>query len=367
VGTNTDIHERKLAEDATMRDRERFWQLSRDLLVVCDFQGAITAVNPAVTHMLGWAENEFVGHDILTFIHPDDLERSQAQLSHLRHGQPMQGFENRFRGKLGGYHVIVWAGVPDAGRIHAIGRDMTEERAALRDRDRSWTLSPVIKVIATVEGRTLAVNPAWTNLLGWTAEESVGRHVNDFLDPEGLEQGLRGLRQLGLGQTMVDYETTSRTKSGERRRISWTTMPDDGKLYAFGRDVTTEREAEAALAASRADRDRIWTTTNDLMAVAGHDGHFRAVNPAWSRLLGYDEATLLSRPFLEFVAEAERLRGSAGSCRWPDLIDRLDRRAHGRHVLCGRSRRDRAAAGGGSAPTKPENGGGRPADGRHRP
>jgi PAS domain S-box-containing protein len=315
VGTNTDIHERKLAEDANTRDRDRFWQLSHDLLVVCDFEGAITAVNPAVTRILGWTEEEYVGHNLLSFIHPEDLERSLAQLGRLTEGQPMHGFENRFRAKTGDYRVIAWAGVPEAGRIHSIGRDMTEERAARRERERSWTLSPVIKVIATAEGRTLAVNPAWTKLLGWTEAESVGRHVNDFLAPEGLDEGLRGLAQLGLGRTMVDYETMSRTKSGERRRISWTTMPEGGILYAFGRDVTAERQAAAALADSRAERDRIWTTTNDLMAVAGQDGYLKSVNPAWSRLLGHDEKTLLGRRFLDFVAEADRPRVVAAMAR----------------------------------------------------
>jgi PAS domain S-box-containing protein len=315
VGTNTDIHERKLAEDANTRDRDRFWQLSHDLLVVCDFEGTITSVNPAVTRILGWNEDEYVGHNILNFIHPDDLERSQAQLGRLTEGQPMQGFENRFRAKAGGYRVIAWAGVPEAGRIHSIGRDMTEERAAIRERERSWTLSPVIKVIATADGRTLAVNPAWTKLLGWTEAESVGRHVNDFLAPEGIDEGLRGLQQLGRGQTMTDYETVSRTKSGERRRISWTTMPEGGILYAFGRDVTAERQAAAALAASRAERDRIWNTTNDLMAVAGLDFYLKSVNPAWSRLLGYDEATLLGRPFLDFIAESDRRRVIAAMAR----------------------------------------------------
>jgi PAS domain S-box-containing protein len=308
VGTNTDIHERKLAEDANARDRDRFWQLSQDLLVVCDFNGSITAVNPAVTRILGWEEAEFAGHDILTFIHPDDLQRSLTQLVCLTQGQTMQGFENRFRAKDGGYRVIAWAGVPEAGRIHSVGRDMTQEHAARRERERSWTLSPVIKVIATQSGRTLAVNPAWTQLLGWTEAESIGRHVNEFLAPEGLEKGLRGMEQLARGQTMVDYETVSLSKSGERRRISWTTMPEDGVLYAFGRDVTAEREAAAALAASRAERDRIWNTTNDLMAVAGQDGYLKSFNPAWSRLLGYDEATLLGRPFLELVAEVDRPR-----------------------------------------------------------
>jgi hypothetical protein len=73
----------------------------------------------------------------------------------------MQSFQNRFRAKNGApkgntggdYRVIAWAGVPEAGRIHSVGRDITEEHAARRERERSWTLSPVIKVIATVDAR----------------------------------------------------------------------------------------------------------------------------------------------------------------------------------------------------------------------
>jgi PAS domain S-box-containing protein len=129
VGTNTDIHEQKLAEAASSRDRDRLWRLSQDLLVVCDFAGLITAVNPAVTRTLGWDEEEFAGHDILGFIHPDDLARSRAQLGRLAEGQMMLGFENRFRAKDGSYRVIAWTGVPEGGRIHSIGRDMTGQRA----------------------------------------------------------------------------------------------------------------------------------------------------------------------------------------------------------------------------------------------
>jgi PAS domain S-box-containing protein len=324
VGTNTDIHERKLAEDASTRDRDRFWQLSQDLLVVCDWAGLITAVNPAVTRILGWEENEFAGHNILTFIHPDDLDRSRDQLGRLTEGQAMQSFENRFRAKDNGYRVIAWAGVPEAGRIHSIGRDITNEHAARRERERSWGLSPVIKVIATVEGRMLAVNPAWTKLLGWTEAESVGRHVNEFVAPEGLDEGLRGMEQLSRGLTMVDYETWSQSKSGERRRITWTTMPEDGILYAFGRDVTAERQAAAALAASRAERDRIWNTTNDLMAVAGQDGYLKSVNPAWSRLLGYNEVTLLGRPFLDFVSQVDHPRVITGMAKLARGAERVN-------------------------------------------
>ena len=49
------------------------------------------------------------------------------------------------------------------------------------------------------------------------------------------------------------------------------------------------------------ERDRIWNNSNELMASASFDGILKSVNPAWIRMLGWDEATLLSRPFQEFI------------------------------------------------------------------
>ena len=44
----------------------------------------------------------------------------------------------------------------------------------------------------------------------------------------------------------------------------------------------------------------------DLFCTASFDGYFEWVNPAWEEALGYAEAELLSRPFLEFVHPDDR-------------------------------------------------------------
>ena len=243
--------EKVLASRRLQDDRNRLWSISRDLLLVCTLDGTITAVNPSATRMLGWAEEEMVGHNLAEFIHPADLDRTRGEMTSLGEGISTLAFENRYRTRDGGYRLIAWTAVPDAGRVHAVGRDITEERHLARDRDRIWNLSPVLKVVTDAHGYITDVNPSWTEKLGWSREETLGRRSTDFMvdDESGWHERVSTLRG---GAPLLDYRTTLRTKNGDHRTIQWTTVPENDTFYGFGRDVTAELETAAALADAEA-------------------------------------------------------------------------------------------------------------------
>ena len=53
------------------------------------------------------------------------------------------------------------------------------------------------------------------------------------------------------------------------------------------------RDLERLVAQRTAERDRMWNLSPDLMAVVGADGRYLTVNPAWTQVLGYDQAELV--------------------------------------------------------------------------
>jgi len=54
--------------------------------------------------------------------------------------------------------------------------------------------------------------------------------------------------------------------------------------------------------------DRFFSTSIDLLCFLDFSGHFKRLNPAWERTLGFTRKELMSRPFIEFVHPDDRQR-----------------------------------------------------------
>jgi PAS domain S-box-containing protein len=64
--------------------------------------------------------------------------------------------------------------------------------------------------------------------------------------------------------------------------------------------------ALASWQAAARDRDHMFSLSDDIFAVAGFDGIFKTVNPAWERISGITAAEFTSTPYLEFVHPDDR-------------------------------------------------------------
>jgi len=123
-----------------------------------------------------------------------------------------------------------------------------ESRVAERtqERDRLWRNTQDIQVVIDGSGIFNAVNPAFTAILGWAAEDVIGKSVFDFIvsdDESVTDQALRNART----QNLPTVENRYRHKDGGFRWISWVAAPDRGLIYASGRHITAEKDQAEAL------------------------------------------------------------------------------------------------------------------------
>src|SRR5262249_44322736 len=90
------------------RDLIRFFELSLDLFGIAGLDGYFRRVNSNFRRVLGYTTDELVSRPFAEFIHPDDRERTQAEMVKLSQGLPCVRFRNRYRDVRGDYRWFEW-------------------------------------------------------------------------------------------------------------------------------------------------------------------------------------------------------------------------------------------------------------------
>lgn len=103
--------------------------------------------------------------------------------------------------------------------------------------------------IAGTNGFFKEINSVFINNLGYTKEELLSTPFIAFVHPGDVEKTKAELQQISKGKSSLNFENRYLRKNGEIVYIQWTTSLDPSKdiIYAFGRDITINRKAQADL------------------------------------------------------------------------------------------------------------------------
>lgn len=127
-----------------------------------------------------------------------------------------------------------------------VGRRRTLERKLRRHEEMSLDLIAT----ANFEGFFTHVNRAWTDTLGYTADELTSRPFIDFVHQDDRAATLAEAAKLAdLNENTVAFQNRYRAKNGSYLWLEWMVRPDadDGCLYAVAREITARKQAEESL------------------------------------------------------------------------------------------------------------------------
>ena len=112
-----------------------------------------------------------------------------------------------------------------------------------------FDLSHDLLCIASIDGTIQAINPAFSEALGYSERFLLSKPLLEFVHPEDQDVTHAEFSKLEAGSTKVHFENRYRCKDGAYRWLYWTCRrdPEAGSYYAVARDITEQRHVQMQL------------------------------------------------------------------------------------------------------------------------
>jgi two-component system cell cycle sensor histidine kinase/response regulator CckA len=354
VATYTDITARKQAQADLRQSEERYRslvELSPDAIVV-HVKGKIIFANPAAVKLLGaTARSDLVGQAFLDRIHPNSHAAIQNRMRQIRAGVTVGPQEEQVL-RLDGKSVEVediGSGIMYEGRpaVQSIFRDITERkraRKALREANaRLQALveaSPLAIIHLDREGKIESCNPATERMFGWSPAELLGRSF-PIVSKDKQKEAWEIIQRVFQGERLTGLELHGQRKDGAWIDVSLAVAPiydGDGQvsgIVGLVEDITARKQAETALAQSRAEFEAIFNSISDAIIFADPERRIVLANPAVKNIFGYEPEELIGQSTERLYADLSDFEGTrkryyhSGEREDPALFEVTYRRKNG--------------------------------------
>lgn len=119
-------------------DSEPFFEVSQDLMCIAGFDGYFKRINPAVSRLLDYTNEELFSRPINDFVYEEDKDLTDEHRVNLRKNLPLLNFENRYQTKNGEIVWLSWTSIPipESKLIYAIAKNITHKKKLEEERNK---------------------------------------------------------------------------------------------------------------------------------------------------------------------------------------------------------------------------------------
>jgi PAS domain S-box-containing protein len=255
ISTFTDITDRKLAEERTLRSEERYRSLfdyAPDGILIADANGRYIDANASMARMLGYPREEIIGKSGADIVSPVERQHVQSALLDIK-SSPDYSKEWTFHRKDGtSFRAEVIATQTPDGNVLAMVRDITD-RARAEARFRRLVESNAQGVMFwNLDGRITGANDALLRILGYTRTDlDAGLiHLRRISPPEYALADRRAREEIAARGVCTPLEKEYIRKDGSRVPVMvgaarFEDSPNEGVCFVL--DLTDFKRLEQQL------------------------------------------------------------------------------------------------------------------------
>ncbi len=338
-GLVQEVTERKLAEDALQKERDRaqhYLDAAGVMFLVIGADRKVSLINRKGCEILGYEEEEEItGKDWFDNFVPKRLRDEVARVfGSLIAGEiePVEYYENPVLTKHGEEKIVAWHNTilrDEHGRICATmasGEDITErkqvEETLLESEEKFRLLAEnSIDCIWVMDTRLrfTYLSPSVERIMGFKPEQWVGTKLSShFKKKEFLKVGFLAAKTIKNYKTFthVTFETKMLNSKNDEVDIeisSKVLLNSHGKLIGLQgitRDITERKKAKEAFTDETIRRRILMEQSRDGIVILGRDGSVYESNQRFAEMLGFspEEVSHLHVWDWEFQSTREQLR-----------------------------------------------------------
>jgi len=361
----------RLVPEEELYNRKNIYRLvvdnTSDLVSFTTFTADLiyTYINFSHKRVLGYTPEDLIGKSGLDFIHPDDKKKflpllkdylsKKEELLVGRESEVSESIQLRFKDTSGTWHNLISTINIVGDELLFISKDITERMQAemeLQESEEQFRLltETALEGIYQLDssGNFIFVNDAFTEILGYTREELLGKSaltvipeqewkkataVSEGISPEKPSRGEFAHKHKLGHEVPVYYSMIQQKKQGQIKGFTGTIIDNTRRQQAeialkkahdelemrieertaelkaanenLKQEITERKLAEERMKSAENHLNNIIESSLDGIAVSDSLGYVTKANNAFLNMLGYGEHEILGKHIMEITVTEE--------------------------------------------------------------